>query len=73
MVVLQPVPNPVPVPAPQLAAAAAPAPATPTVVGSGGIKVVTSTPLSISNPIKITNPNVNGVKNTAVGGGKCRV
>ena len=30
---------------------------TPTIVGSGGIKVVTSNPISLSNPISITNPN----------------
>lgn len=53
-VIVAPVPNPVYVPNPvpvQLAAAPAPVPSTPTVVGSGGLRVVTSNPISISNPI----------------------
>ncbi|KXZ52688.1 hypothetical protein GPECTOR_9g734 [Gonium pectorale] len=32
---------------------------TPTVVGSGGINVISSNPISISNPITIKNPNIN--------------
>ncbi|KAG1669064.1 hypothetical protein FOA52_003982 [Chlamydomonas sp. UWO 241] len=68
-VVIIPVPNPVPVPVPtQLAAAPAPVPSTPTVVGSGGIKVVTSNPISIENPIEINTPNTNGNKNAGGGG-----
>ncbi|KAG2425296.1 hypothetical protein HXX76_013877 [Chlamydomonas incerta] len=60
-----PAPAPAPAPAPvqafaAAAAAAAPAvPYTPTVVGSGGINVISSNPISISNPITIKNPNVN--------------
>lgn len=42
---------PTPAPAPTAVAAV---PTTPTVVGSGGIKVVTSTPVSISNPITVS-------------------
>ncbi len=30
-------------------------------------QVVTSNPISISNPINIKDPNINGVKNTALG------
>lgn len=44
----------------------------PTIVGSGGIHVVTSNPISLSNPIDISNPNVNGQVNKFWGGRKLR-
>ncbi|KAG2488280.1 hypothetical protein HYH03_013130 [Edaphochlamys debaryana] len=49
----------------------APQPFAPTVVGTGGINVISSNPISISNPITIKNPNVNFDKNAvgALGGG----
>lgn len=62
-------PTPVPVLVPQqLLATATPAPSTPTILGSGGIKVTTSNPIELSNPINIVTPNANGNLNKAIGG-----
>ena len=40
-----------------------------TLCGTCVCQVVTSNPISISNPINIKNPNINGIKNTALGAG----
>ncbi|KAJ9508572.1 hypothetical protein QJQ45_012131 [Haematococcus lacustris] len=60
------VPAPAPIPT-QVAAAATPAPRgpfTPTVVGSGGISIITSNPISISNPSKAHNEPYTTAVNT---------
>lgn len=76
-----PAPQPAPSQPTQVAAAATPVagvptatpmavaaqPTTPTTVGSGGISVVTSTPVSLSNPITMVTPTVS--KSTTLGGG----
>ena len=42
----------------------------PTIVGSGGIHIVTSNPIAISNPINIQNPNINAQATKTFGKGR---